>query len=189
MAMPAPLDPRALGSGLPAAVLDQLPDDGQRYEVVRGDLLVTPAPDPWHQSLAARVNRALDRYLEHLGSAEVRFAPIEAEHGPDSRVQPDLLVVPAHLVYSRPRYQLADLLLVVEILSPSTARTDRGNKRRLYQQAGIPQYWIVDPGARIVEVWTPTADSPVIERERLTWLAPGAEAPLLLDLSRLFTPG
>lgn len=78
------------------------------------------------------------------------------------------------------------LLLAVEILSPSTARADRFTKRRLYQEVGIPTYWTVDPDARCIEIWTPDATRPVVERERATWLPEDAAESLVVELEDLF---
>lgn len=84
--------------------------------------------------------------------------------------------------------QVKRLLLVAEVLSPSSARGDRFPKRLEYQRQGIPLYWIVDGDARQVEVWTPEADAPVLERERLDWHPAGASDPFLLPLADLFRP-
>ncbi len=77
-------------------------------------------------------------------------------------------------------------LLVAEVLSPSTARHDRVTKRRLYQRTGVPTYWIVDLDARLVEVWTPGADRPVIAEDFLVWHPEPAITPLQIDLPELF---
>jgi Uma2 family endonuclease len=74
------------------------------------------------------------------------------------------------------------------VLSPATARQDRFAKRRRYQEAGVPVYWIVDPDGRQVEVWGPSDHRPQIERERLTWDSLGASRPFTLPLEELFKP-
>jgi Uma2 family endonuclease len=84
--------------------------------------------------------------------------------------------------------QITHLLLVVEVLSPKTASNDRGIKRRAYQQEGVPVYWIVDERAQAVEVWTPDASEPRMERERLVWHPDGAPVPFELGLAELFRP-
>ncbi len=76
--------------------------------------------------------------------------------------------------------------LVVEVLSPATARHDRLTKRRRYQRSGVPTYWIADLDARLVEVWTPSAESPAIAAETLTWQPDVAIAPLVIDLAGYF---
>jgi len=126
-----------------------LPEDGNRYEVVDGELLVTPAPALIHQRAVRGLLGPLDAYVTRQGLGEVVFSPADVAYGPRTMVQPDLFVVP-HVGGVAPRRwdELGPLLLVIEILSPSTARRDRFTKRRLYQREGIPEYWIVDLDAR-----------------------------------------
>jgi Uma2 family endonuclease len=81
---------------------------------------------------------------------------------------------------------IRDLLLVAEVLSPSTPRHDRFTKRRRYQEARVPLYWIVDGDAREVEVWTPRDAFPRVERDRLVWQSGRAGAPFTLALEELF---
>lgn len=171
-----------------ADMVRALPDDGKRYEVVWGELLVTPAPCPWHQIVLGRLQFALQKHLEHHRSAHLLASPADISWGPDILVQPDLFVVPLEEARTLEWDRIKSLLLTIEVLSPSTARYDRFTKRRLYQQVGIPRYWIVDPEERAVEVWTPAATIPAVERERLTWTAPGDDAAFTLDLAELFRP-
>ena len=84
--------------------------------------------------------------------------------------------------------QNADLLLSIEVLSPSTSRYDRFTKRRLYQDVGIPLYWNVDPEGRSVEVWTPSATFPVVMKERVVWEPKGVNARCVVELKGLFEP-
>jgi Uma2 family endonuclease len=77
---------------------------------------------------------------------------------------------------------------VVEVLSPTTARADRFTKRRRYQEAGVPLYWIVDGEEQRVETWTPDAEFPMSETERLVWHPAGAAQPFTLQLAELFRP-
>jgi len=72
------------------------------------------------------------------------------------------------------------------VLSPSSVRSDRFQKRRLYQEQGVPLYWIVDADAHVVEVWTPDVRFPRIERETMTWQPDGAREPFVLQLAELF---
>lgn len=67
--------------------------------------------------------------------------------------------------------------------APSSAHNDRFLKRRRYQEASVPLYWIVDGDERLVEVWGPTDTLPRVERERLEWHSPGAAEPLALSLA------
>ena len=101
-------------------------------------------------------------------------------------VQPDAFVVP--LVDGRPPRdwgEVGRVLLVVEVLSPGTARHDRVVKRRLYRRMGV-EYWIVDPDARCVERWLPGATLASVEDERIEWVPDGTGAPLAIDLLALF---
>jgi len=171
-----------------ADMVRALPDDGNRYEVVYGELLVTPAPRPWHQVLVHRLSLAIGNYLEREHSGVVLTAPADISWGLDVLVQPDVFVVsPAEartLTWSRMRM----LLLVAEVLSPSSARGDRFLKRLRYREAGVPLYWVVDGEERSVEIWTPTDDFPLVERERLEWQPAGAQTPFTLSLEELFRP-
>jgi Uma2 family endonuclease len=174
-----------------AADLATIPDDGQRYELVRGELLVTPAPIPPHQKLVTRLMLRLGSYLEAHGVADqLRTAPADITLGPDTLVQPDLLVADtAEADRTGSWTDVTSLFLVIEVLSPSTARADRTLKRPVYQAHGIPQYWIVDGDQRHVEVWTPDATSPVTLRDRLVWRHPALDDDCVIDLVRLFDFG
>jgi Uma2 family endonuclease len=103
-------------------------------------------------------------------------------------VQPDLFVVPIEELRTLDWARLQHLALAVEVLSPSTARADRFTKRRLYQDMGIPTYWVVDADAHVVEVWTPEAALPRVERERVEWIPASATEPLVLSVPELFRP-
>ncbi|MBK8006602.1 MAG: Uma2 family endonuclease [Gemmatimonadetes bacterium] len=186
--MPALPDVPIPGPSLPASALDAFPDDGNRYEVVYGELLVSPSPTNRHQRIQERLGRLIGKYLEQARTAVLRYAPQGYDAGPTTRVEPDLGVIPAALDNQETPYQAGDLLFVVELLSPSTTRADRFTKRRLYQDAGIPTYWLVDLAAEAIEVWSPGATFPLVARERVTWSAPDAGAALVIDVPALFAP-
>ena len=101
-------------------------------------------------------------------------------------LQPDVFVVPVEQARALDWSAIRDLLLVAEVLSPSTPRHDRFTKRRRYQEARVPLYWIIDGDERQVEVWTPGDAFPRIERDRLVWQREGAGAPFTLPLQELF---
>jgi Uma2 family endonuclease len=166
----------------------RLPEDGNRYEVVYGELLVTPAPRLWHQQLVGRLHVALAQYLEKHRAGVVLSSPADISWGEDVLVQPDVFVVPVEQAKTLEWSGIRDLLLVAEVLSPSTPRHDRFTKRRRYQEARVQLYWIVDVDERQVEVWTPDVTFPHIERERLIWQPDGARIPFTLLLSELFQP-
>jgi Uma2 family endonuclease len=162
-------------------------DDGNRYELVEGELLVTPSPAQVHQLVAGRLYALLAPYLApYRAVAQAFFAPADIIWGPQEYVQPDLFVVPAREVTGDWR-DCQTLLLAVEVVSPSSARADRLTKRRLYQRRGVGTYWIVDADARLVEVWHPHDERPEIVTDVLAWrVAPDAEE-LRIDVQALFT--
>jgi Uma2 family endonuclease len=171
-----------------ADMVRSLPDDGNRYETVYGELLVTPAPRAWHQIVLVRLIQALGGYVERDRLGQLLCSPADISWGPDLLVQPDLFVVPWDEIRPLTWERIKHLLLVVEILSPSTARADRFTKRRLYQEVRIPAYWIVDADEHLVEVWTPDAALPTVEHDRVAWLSAGATEPFMLSVPELFRP-
>ena len=171
-----------------ADMVRAMPDDGNRYEVVYGELLVTPAPRLWHQALVKRLSFELEDYLRRSPVGELLNAPADISWGPDVLVQPDVFVADLSEVRTLTWSRIRTLLLVAEVLSPSTSKGDRFLKRLRYRQAGVPLYWVVDGDERCVEVWTPGDDFPAVERERLVWAPSGANQPFTLTLEELFRP-
>ena len=170
-----------------AARVRELPEDGNRYEVVDGELLVTPAPRLLHQKAVFCLARLLDDHVRLVGGGHVFSSPADIEFDPHTLVQPDVLVAPS--VHGRsPRMwtDISTLLLAVEVLSPSTARADRTVKRRRYQRAGVPEYWIVDLDARLVERWRPGDQRPEVLTEGLVWELRAGVEPLVIDLGAYF---
>ena len=171
-----------------ADMVRAMPDDGNRYETVHGELLVTPSPRLWHQRIVTRLLVELDRYVEkhHLGV--VLSSPADISWSEDTLVQPDVFVADLEQARTLDWREVKKLLLVIEVLSPSTARYDRFTKRRLYQEVEIPNYWIVDPDRRFVELWTPSKELPDVESREVTWHPEGAGAAFTLNLEELFRP-
>lgn len=128
--------------------LQHLPDDGHRYELMDGSLIVSPAPHHAHQVILGNLHVLLR--LACPPELQVVLAPFAVGLADDTEVQPDLLVAP------RTQFTERDLpgppLLAVEILSPSTRRVDLLLKRDRYEAAGIPSYWLVDPQGPSVTV-------------------------------------
>jgi Uma2 family endonuclease len=158
-----------------------------RYELIDGELLVTPAPGSIHQIAVTEIWSILDAFLqrEAVGLALVSPADLELKRG--TITQPDVFVVPRTTRIAGDALAWSDvksLRLAVEVLSASTVGTDRVAKRDLYLESGVDEYWIVDLEGRLVERWTPAQESPVIARDRLTW-RPAVEA-LEIDLVALF---
>ena len=134
--------------------LRDMPDDGQRYEIIGGELKVTPAPTSGHQRVLRRLVRMLDDYANQFNAGEVFFAPFDVVLSRNDAVEPDLVFLSA----ARPRVPNEDNSinyapdLVAEVISPSSRRVDRVGKMALYARSGVPEYWIADPGDRTVVV-------------------------------------
>jgi Uma2 family endonuclease len=165
--------------------LERLPDDGNRYEVLDGELFVTPLPVPLHQWLAVRLSSALSAYVSHhrigivLGPAAVVWSRNE--------LQPDVAVLPMSVADLRSqRWEDLPLpMLVVEVLSPSTRSRDRGRKRTAYVSLGIAEYWMLDPDTHQVTVVA--ADGSESQcAEQLVWTPVPDIEPFVLPLDALF---
>ncbi|MFA6130508.1 MAG: Uma2 family endonuclease [Candidatus Omnitrophota bacterium] len=166
------------------ADLARLPDDGNRYEVLDGALLVTPQAAFEHQAVAARLTVALASYCEALELGVV-VAPGAIPHG-KSELQPDVQVVPGRPPRSAKWTSLPRPILVVEVLSDSTSRRDLGIKRDAYLRWEIPEYWAVDLDARCVHVFRAgSAEGEVVEGT-LVWRPAPPNAPLELRVADLF---
>ena len=172
-----------------AEMVRALPEDGNRYEVVHGELLVTPAPRLPHQVVVTRLVGHLFDYLAANPIGVVLASPAGISWGRgDVLVQPDVFVVATDEARTLQWDKLRRLLLVAEVLSPSSNRADRFVKRRRYHEAGVPVYWIVDADLQCVEIWTPEAEFPYTETERVSWHPAGAERAFVLSLAELFRP-
>ena len=136
------------GRPLTRADLEDLPDDGHRYELIDGSLIVSPSPRHRHQTVVGNLHLLLRAACP--AELQVIVAPFPVALADDTELQPDLLVAP--------RSQFTDKelpgapLLAVEVLSPSTRRVDLLLKRDRLQAAGVPSYWLVDPDALTVTV-------------------------------------
>lgn len=187
MAMPARSEPRKQWTLEEVRALRNRSTGGTRYELVDGELLVTPSPTGVHQLAVQLLCAALYPYArkEKLGLASL--APRDVDPEPGRSVQPDVFVVPPDQIT---RFRGGDpverLLLAAEVLSPSSARGDRVKKRALYQRNRVSEYWIVDPDARVIERWRPDDDRPEVLATRIDWLPVGAGAPFTLDLVAYF---
>jgi Uma2 family endonuclease len=161
-------------------------DKSRRHELLDGVYVVSPPPSFRHQravmALYHRLAPAITDYPDLL------LFPVLGDIvvGERSVVEPDLFLIPKPPSLDTHWRDMARPLLVIEILSRSTAARDRLIKRRLYQQAGIPEYWIVDLDARLVERWRPDDERPEILSETLTWQPPGSSPQFELDLAGFF---
>jgi len=162
------------------------PHDGNRYELVHGELLVTPSPAQPHQMVLQEILIELDGYLRPIRHvARVFVAPADIIWSPDEYVQPDVFIVPAAEITGDWR-DCQTLLLAVEVISPSSAWADRVKKRRLYQERGVGTYWVVDADARLVEVWHPDDERPEIVTDTLRWRVTPDAPELTIDLPDVF---
>ncbi|MGH7668303.1 MAG: Uma2 family endonuclease [Gemmatimonadaceae bacterium] len=167
--------------------LRALPSDGRRYEIIDGELFVTPSPSVRHQGAVLALAARLRHYLAARRVGYVIIAPADVELSDDTVVEPDVFVV--SLVEGRPPEDLKRVgvpLLVAEILFPSTERTDRGRKRELYQTRGVPDYWILNLEARVVEHWRPGASHAELATERIEWQPAADVAPFVLRLDEFW---
>jgi Uma2 family endonuclease len=164
------------------ADLERWPEDGRRYELYDGEVYVVPSPLPLHQIAAARLHLALNEYVREHGGM-VLFAPLDIVLTEYDVVQPDLLLFTRerrHLVNPRTVTRVQPDL-AIEILSPSTASNDRGRKMRLLARHGVREFWLVDPDAVTIEVYTLTGNQFVLAG---AWSrAERMQSPLLPELS------
>lgn len=137
------------GRPMTLADLDELPDDGRRYELIDGVLVVSPSPSWLHQRAAFRLARVLDDVCPD--DFEVFPAPLDVDVTDDTRLQPDILVIRRDLLGERKLAGMPDL--AVEVLSPSTRRFDLVLKRSRYEAAGCLNYWVYDPDEPSVVAW------------------------------------
>jgi Uma2 family endonuclease len=167
-------------------VLD-LPDDGNRYELLNGALLVTPSPSPIHQLALFALNDRIRPYVQRHWLGIAGWSPADLDLRSGQLLQPDLFVVSPPprgkpLAWS----DFGIPILVVEVLSPSTALNDRNRKRVRYQQSGVGEYWIVDLDARLIERWRPEDERPEILVARIAWHPSPKLPPLEIDLAEYF---
>lgn len=134
-------------------------DDGNRYELIEGELVLTPSPGTRHQLLVGRLFKIFDHHVQKTGSGKVFFAPLDVvldEPVKKNTFQPDVIFI------SNDRLDIIEETringapdLVVEVLSPATIRRDRGKKSRRYFLSGVREYWLVDPQEQMLEVFVP----------------------------------
>jgi len=131
-----------------------LPDDGKRYELIDGELIMNPAPVPKHQFIVRNVLRALDRYFLERRNGTAVAAPIDVVLADEFTVQPDVIAIRSErlsIIGERNIQGAPDL--VVEVLSDGTRRRDEIEKRKVYERFGVDEYWIVDPELELVKIY------------------------------------
>ncbi len=159
-----------------------------RYEVINGELLVTPAPRDVHQFACVELCTLLRDFLELHPIGAVTMSPSDVPMTGDSLVQPDVYVIPAfetpdgeQILWPEEVY----LLLSAEVLSKSSRRTDRVTKRDLYLSNGVADYWVVDIDARVFERYRAGQDMPELFRDTIAW-TPRDGLSLTIDLPAYF---
>lgn len=164
--------------------LHSLPDDGNKYELIRGELFVSPAPTDEHETILARLSRILDPYVAANGLGYV-YHPRSILRFEGSEAEPDLMVRQPHPRRKGKWDDAPKPILIVEVHSPYTRRRDREHKRAYYADAGVAEYWMIDPEAETVTV-ARRGESDVVIHEQLTWSPTGPSAPLRFEIGTLF---
>lgn len=155
-----------------------------RYELVDGELLLTPSPSFSHQEAVALLLIALREYLEREPVGHALHSPSDVELEPEAVKQPDVYVMPEGewQRLRRDGFPVRELLVAIEVLSPSSGRYDRVTKRPLYQRH-VSEYWIVDLDSRLVERWQPGDERPQVITQMLEWHPDSATQPFRLDVA------
>src|SRR6266700_1662182 len=128
-------------------------DDARRYEIIGGNLLMAPAPDTWHQDWSRKLFRLIDRFVTKNNLGEVFYAPIDIVLNEENTVQPDLVFIATTnlpIIQRRAIFGVPELL--VALVSPSSVRRDRYDKKALYARFGVKEYWLVDPANKALEI-------------------------------------
>ena len=164
-----------------------LPDDGNRYELIDGELLVSPSPRGRHQIAVWELARLVDDYVRRHRVGRTGMAPADLDLRTGQVSQPDLFV--SRAVDGRRPVEWDEYgipILIAEVLSPSTERYDRVVKRVRYQASGVADYWIVDLDGRVVEQWALGAEHPLVRSHTLEWRPDAAWPALVIDLPAYF---
>jgi Uma2 family endonuclease len=164
--------------------LHRLPEDGNKYELVFGELFVTPAPNEQHETIAARLTRILDPFVAAHGLGVV-YHPRAIVRYEGSEVEPDLMVRAERTRRDGSWIGAPTPLLVVEIVSGTTRRRDHLQKRRFYLEAGVPEYWIVDGAERTVRVARLGAEDE-LATDVICWRPSGVDGDLTIRLDDVF---
>ena len=132
----------------------ELPDDGKRYEILKGRLEMTPAPSTRHQDISRNLGTILWDYVRRHDLGKVYYAPVDVIFNQVNVVQPDLIYVSkerSELIKDAGVFGAPDM--IIEIQSPGTLHVDAKRKKEIYERFGVREYWIVDPGEKRVEVF------------------------------------
>ena len=164
--------------------LDHFPDDGNRYELLDGVLMVTPAPGGPHQGIAARFAMALGPQLWLPGRANI-YTPGAISFPPRTQLEPDVLVVPARFPIETPWVEITEHWLAIEVFSRSSRVYDREFKRNAYLDLGVHEVWLVDMREKCVEVCRVRGAGRII-RDVITWRPPTLDFDVTVYLGVIF---
>ena len=166
------------------ADLEQFPDDGNRYELLDGMLIVTPSPRLRHQAIASRIGAYFVAALQRSGDAMV-FAPGAISSPPRTQLQPDVLVVPAHFTIASEWVDVTEHWLAVEVLSQSSRVYNREYKRDAYLELGVREVWLVDPQRKCFET---TRARGIVQTvyDTIVWSHPNVNVTVSIDLGEVF---
>lgn len=132
----------------------KLPDDGNRYEIIDGELYVNPSPVPRHQDIVFNTASAFRQYFKTHGGGKAYISPLDVILAEDAIVEPDIIVIKTERASIVDKKNLKGAPnLVVEVLSDGTRRVDEVKKRKLYERFGVDEYWIVDPEVELVKIY------------------------------------
>ena len=132
-----------------------LPDDGKRYQIIEGEVYMVPAPSPFHQHTSARLYLTLSKFITENNLGQVFYSPCDVILSEENVVQPDIFFISKEResIITEKNIQGAPDL-IVEVLSPYTAKIDKSLKRGLYEKFKVKEYWLVDPDSKEVEILT-----------------------------------
>jgi len=192
MAGSDPVRPSSPGVKLTYDDFVRFPDDGQRHELIDGEHYVTPSPNIKHQTVSINLTVLIGSWLERNPLGRLFHAPLDVVFSNFDVVEPDLLYLSNARAAEAltPQHVRGVPELVIEIGSPSTRKRDETIKRRLYERAGVAEYWVVDPELDAIRVYRRDGDT----FERVTELSADAgdslATPLLpglvIQVSRVF---
>lgn len=158
-----------------------------RYELIDGELLVSPGPRPVHQRAVRELFLLVHAYVARHGLGEVFTSPADIRLTSPTTVQPDVFVVPPDAGFDGTTWDsIKRLSLTAEVLSPSTAGFDRIKKRAFYARQGVPEYWVVDCDVSLIEVSRPTDPRVELYADELRWHPADAPEPLVIDVPAYF---
>ena len=181
-------------TGMTVADYDALPDDGPRYELIAGELIKMPAPSPLHQAVQVALASFLFAFVMQRRLGRVYVSPLDIQF-PGIVVQPDIAYVSnerADVITDRRIVGAPELVL--EVSSPPTQDYDQGNKRELYQTAGVREYWVIDVEKRTATVWALVGDRYVEQRpdedgQHASTVLPGFVVDVAAAITAVELPG